>query len=92
MSEQISKLTQVKIFRLFPDAVGGCGDERCKRHRLHAVRQIAGRRSNGAVVEWNRDNVFEHPVLRNLPDGDLSELVLGYQEQRTDCTPLDSNL
>ena len=25
-----------------------------------------------AVVEWNRDNVFEHPALRNLPDGDLS--------------------
>ena len=24
-----------------------------------------------AVVEWNRDNVFDHPALRNLPGGDL---------------------
>ncbi|MGA2145837.1 MAG: hypothetical protein ABSH49_12840 [Bryobacteraceae bacterium] len=43
-----------------------------------------------AVVEWNRDNVFEHPALRNLPDGDLSGLVLGYQETRTNCIAMDS--
>ncbi|MBV9745675.1 MAG: hypothetical protein JO099_18080 [Acidobacteriia bacterium] len=43
-----------------------------------------------AVVEWNRDNVFEHPALRNLPDGDLSGLQLSYQEQRTNCIALDS--
>jgi hypothetical protein len=42
------------------------------------------------VVEWNRDNVFEHPTLRNLPDGDLSGLQLSYQEVRTNCIPLDS--
>ena len=24
-----------------------------------------------AVIEWNRDNVFEHPAFRSLPDGDL---------------------
>lgn len=45
-----------------------------------------------AVVEWNRDNVFEHPALRNLPDGDLSGLVLTYEETRTNCIPIDSNL
>src|SRR5579871_2397015 len=45
-----------------------------------------------AVVEWNRDNVFEHPVFRNLPDGDLSGLQLSYQETRSNCIPLDSNL
>jgi len=45
-----------------------------------------------AVVEWNRDNVFEHPVLRNLPDGDLSGLQLSYQEARMNCIPFDSNL
>jgi hypothetical protein len=45
-----------------------------------------------AVVEWNRDNVFEHPSLRNLPDGDLSGLTLTYQEQRTACIPFESNL
>jgi hypothetical protein len=45
-----------------------------------------------AVVEWNRDNVFEHPVLRNLPDGDLSGLTLTYEEEPTNCVPLESNL
>jgi hypothetical protein len=45
-----------------------------------------------AVLEWNRDNVFEHPQLRNLPDGDLSAIVLTYQEQRTNCITTDSAL
>lgn len=45
-----------------------------------------------AVLEWNRDNVYEHPAFRNLPDGDLSGLVLSYQETRTNCIPLDSDL
>lgn len=45
-----------------------------------------------AVIEWNRDNVFEHPLLRNLPDGDLSGLVLSYEESRAGCVPLDSDL
>lgn len=44
------------------------------------------------VVEWNRDNVFEHPALRNLPDGDLSGVQLSYQEVRTNCIPIDSTL
>ena len=45
-----------------------------------------------AVVEWNRDNVFEHPMFRNLPDGDLSGLTLSYEETRSNCIPLDSSL
>jgi hypothetical protein len=45
-----------------------------------------------AVIEWNRDNVFEHPAFRALPDGDLSGLVLTYQETRTNCIPMDSDL
>jgi hypothetical protein len=45
-----------------------------------------------AVVEWNRDNVFEHPALRNLPDGDLSGIALTYQETRTNCIAMDSDL
>jgi hypothetical protein len=44
------------------------------------------------VIEWNRDNVFEYPALRNLPDGDLSGVQLSYQETRTNCIPLDSTL
>jgi hypothetical protein len=45
-----------------------------------------------AVIEWNRDNVFEHPALRNLPDGDLSGITLTYQETRTNCIAMDSDL
>ena len=45
-----------------------------------------------AVVEWNRDNVFEHPLLRPLPDGDLSGLMLSYRETRLNCIPMDSGL
>ena len=45
-----------------------------------------------AVVEWNRDNVFEHPQLRNLPDGDLSGIFLSYQETRVNCIQPDSTL
>ena len=45
-----------------------------------------------AVIEWNRDNVYEHPAFRYLPDGDLSGLVLTYQETRANCIPLDSEL
>src|SRR5262249_19971062 len=42
--------------------------------------------------EWNRDNVYEHPALRNLPDGDLSGLILTYDETRTNCIAMDSDL
>ena len=45
-----------------------------------------------AVIEWNRDNTHEHPAFRYLPDGDLSGLKLTYQETRTNCIPMDSNL
>ena len=45
-----------------------------------------------AVIEWNRDNTFEHPFLRNLPDGDLSGVQLVYEETRENCIPLDSTL
>lgn len=45
-----------------------------------------------AVAEWNRDNAFEHPALRYLPDGDLSGLTLTYEEERIGCIPFESNL
>ena len=44
------------------------------------------------VIEWNRDNVFEHRLLRNLPDSDLSGLTLSYREARTNCILMDSKL
>ena len=44
------------------------------------------------VIEWNRENTFEHPAFRNLPDGDLSGVTLTYDEIRQNCIPLDSTL
>jgi hypothetical protein len=44
-----------------------------------------------AVLEWTRDNIFEHPAFRYLPDGDLSGLRLSYEETRENCIALDSS-
>jgi hypothetical protein len=44
------------------------------------------------VIEWNRDNDFEHPSLLPLPDGDLSGLTLSYEETRTNCIAMESTL
>ena len=92
MAEALSKLR--------PDR-----DLQCYFQRPSAVAVLSGASANGftvsgcwreqfdwAVVEWNRDNVFEHPALRNLPDGDLSGLHLTYHEVRTNCIPFDSAL
>jgi hypothetical protein len=92
MAEQLSKLR--------PDR-----DLQCYFERPSAVAALSGASANGftvsgcwrqqsdwAVIEWNRDNVFEHPALRNLPDGDLSGLQLSYEEVRTNCIPMDSTL
>ena len=92
MAEQLTKLR--------PDR-----DLQCYFERPSAVAALSGASADGftvsgcwrqqfdwAVIEWNRDNVFEHPALRNLPDGDLSGLQLSYEEVRTNCIPLDSTL
>jgi hypothetical protein len=92
MAEQLSKLR--------PDR-----DLQCYFERPSAVAALSGASADGftvsgcwrqqfdwVVIEWNRDNVFEHPALRNLPDGDLSGLQLSYEEVRTNCIPLDSTL
>lgn len=92
MGEQLSKLR--------PDR-----DLQCYFLQPSAVAALSGTSPNGftvsgswrqqfdwAVVEWNRDNAFEHPSLRNLPDGDLTGLHLTYVETRSNCIPLDSSL
>jgi hypothetical protein len=92
MPEQLSKLR--------PDR-----DLQCYFERPSAVAALSGASANGftvsgcwrqqfdwVVIEWSRDNVFEHPALRNLPDGDLSGVKLAYEEVRTNCIPLDSTL
>ncbi len=80
-------------------------DLQCYFERPSAIAALSGASASGfkvsgtwrqqfdwTVVEWNRDNVFEHPAFRNLPDGDLSGLTLTYDETRTNCIGMDSDL
>ncbi len=89
-----------QLTKLRPDR-----DLQCYFHRPSAAAALSEASASGftvsgswrqqfdwVVVEWNRDNVFEHPALRNLPDGDLSGLHLTYEEARTNCIAPDSNL
>lgn len=92
MAEQIQKLTpdrDLQCYFLTPSAIAAMSQA---NDSGFVVSGKWRQQFDWAVVEWNRDNVFEHPVLRNLPDGDLSELTLSYQEQRTGCIPIESNL
>lgn len=88
------------IEKLRPD-----GDLQCFFYHPSAIAALSETSANGftvsgswrqqfdwAVVEWNRDNVYEHPLFRNLPDGDLSGLTLTYEETRINCIPFDSTL
>src|SRR5947209_1270137 len=92
MSETLNKLT--------PDR-----DLQCFFFRPSAIAALSGASANGftvsgtwrqqfdwAVIEWNRDNVYEHPAFRFLPDSDLSGLVLSYEEKRANAIPMDSAL
>ena len=92
MSESIEKLR--------PDR-----DLQCFFFRPSAIAALSGAAATGftvsgtwrqqfdwTVIEWNRDNVYEHRLLRNLPDGDLSGLTLSYKERRTNCILMDSKL
>lgn len=89
-----------QLLKLSPDR-----DLQCYFYTPSAIAAMSGATENGftlsgswrqqfdwAVVEWNRDNVFDHPSLRYLPDGDLSGLQLTYQETRTNCIPFESAL
>ena len=89
-----------QLYKLRPDR-----DLQCYFQRPSAVAALSETGESGftvsgcwsqqfdwVVVEWNRDNVFEHPTMRNLPDGDLTGLKLSYEEARVNCIPLDSSL
>ena len=80
-------------------------DLQCYFRRPSAVAALSETSANGftvsgtfrqqfdwAVVEWNRDNVFEHPALRCVPDGDLSGIQLSYDEERVNCMAMDCTL
>lgn len=92
MSEQIYKLTpnrDLQAYFLTPSAIAALSSAT----ELGFVLSGKWRQQfDWAVVEWNRDNVFEHPSLRNLPDGDLSGLTLTYNEERNGCIPFQSNI
>ncbi len=92
MPEQIYKLSpnrDLQCYFLTPSAVAAMSQA---TNSGFVVSGMWRQQFDWAVVEWNRDNVFEHPALRYLPDGDLSGLTLSYQEQRSGCIPFESNL
>jgi hypothetical protein len=92
MSEQLFKLSpdrDLQCYFLTPSAIAAMSGASPTGFTLSGKWR---QQFDWAVVEWNRDNVFEHPALRNLPDGDLSGLTLTYVERRSGCIPLESNL
>jgi hypothetical protein len=92
MSEQLYKLSphrDLQCYFLTPSAIAAISGASDTGFTISGTWR---QQFDWAVVEWNRDNVFEHPSLRYLPDGDLSGLKLTYQETRTNCFPVESNL
>lgn len=92
MAEQLYKLSpdrDLQCYFLMPSAIAAMSNTSSDGFTLSGKWR---QQFDWAVVEWNRDNVFEHPALRNLPDGDLSGLTLSYIEERTGCIPFESNL
>ncbi|HWB86037.1 MAG TPA: hypothetical protein VG675_17980 [Bryobacteraceae bacterium] len=92
MAEQLYKLTpnrDLQCYFLMPSSVAALSETSDSGFTVSGCWR---QQFDWAVVEWNRDNVFEHPALRSLPDGDLSGLQLAYDEVRTNCIPIDSVL
>jgi hypothetical protein len=90
MMEQLTKLRPDRDLQCYfqqPTAVAALSDATENEFRVSGSWR---QQFDWAVVEWNRDNVFEHPTLRNLPDGDLSGVHLSYEEARTNCIAMDS--
>ena len=88
-----------------PDKLSPDGDLLCYFFRPSATAALSNASASGftvsgswrqqfdwCVIDWVRDNTFEHPAFRNLPDGDLSGLTLSYEETRENCIPMDSDL
>jgi len=92
MAEQIQKLSPDRDLQCFffqPSAVAALSGASAAGFTVSGTWR---QQFDWAVIEWNRDNVYEHPLFRNLPDGDLSGLTLTYDETRVNCIPLDSGL
>ena len=92
MSEILEKLRPDRDLRCFferPSAIAAM------HHATANSFQVSGtwrQQFDWAVVEWNRDSVIEHPLFRNLPDGDLRGITLSYEESRINCLPMDSDV
>ena len=92
MSEQLTKLSpnhDMQCYFQMPSAVAALSQTSANGFTVSGSWRAP---FDWTIVEWNRDNVFEHPALRNLPDGDLSGIRLSYEELRTNCIPMDSTL
>ncbi len=92
MSEQLFKLSphrDLQCYFLTPSAIAAMSGATASGFTLSGKWR---QQFDWAVVEWNRDNVLDHPSLKPLPDGDLSGLTLSYQEERIGCIPFESNL
>lgn len=92
MPEQINKLTpnrDLQCYFFMPSAIAAMSQSSDSGFTVSGKWR---QQFDWAVVEWNRDNTFEHPSLRYLPDGDLSGLTLSYTETRCGCIPFESNL
>ncbi len=90
--EQLTKLRPDRDLQCYfqqPSAVAALSETSANGFKVSGAWRQA---FDWAVVEWNRDNVFEHPALRNLPDGDLSGVRLSYEESRTNCMAIDSTM
>src|SRR5690349_14743251 len=92
MAETLQKLTPDRDLQCYfeqPSAVAAISRAAPDRFTLSGNWR---QQFDWAVIEWNRNNVLEHPAFRYLPDGDLSGLTLTYEERRIGCIPVDSDL
>jgi len=92
MAETLQKLTPDRDLQCYffePSAVAALSSTSASGYTVSGTWR---QQFDWAVIEWNRDNVFEHPAFRYLPDSDLSGLTLSYQETRENCIPIDSAL
>jgi hypothetical protein len=92
MSETLEKLTPDRDLQCYffePSAIAALSSTSASGYTVSGTWR---QQFDWAVIEWNRDNVFEHPAFRYLPDGDLSGLTLTYNETRENCIPMDSTL
>jgi hypothetical protein len=87
--EKLRPDTDLQVYFERPSAIAALSDATSSGFTLSGTWR---QQFDWAVVEWSQHNTFEHPAFRSLPDGDLSGLVLTYDEERSNCIELDSDL